>query len=521
MNPAGTTTARKILVVVTVDVMAWLLLRPWLDGLRDAGYEVNIACSRGKYFDQLAGAGYIMHPVLFRRTFNIFAHVIPLVQLAGIIRSGRFTLVNTHSPVAAALGRLAAAFASVDHIIYTVHGFYFHDRMHPFLRNPLIALEWLFGRWTDSYMFVSEEDRRSAEALGIAGTNAFTTTIYNGVDPAIYRPAIPEDDLGALRAVHGMRNRPTVGIVGRIVKEKGHREFLHMATALTAEGLDATYLVVGDSLPSDRDQFGPELRRLVTEAHLDDRFVFTGMTDSVPQYLRLMDVFVLPSYREGFPRSILEAMATGLPVVTTDIRGCREAVVEGESGFIVPPRDSQALADAVGRLLREPALRQRMGAEGRRMALEKYDFKKVSRNFVRFVQDVETDRCPASAPVSPSSMRIAFTLSAAALLAAIIFLTYVLPGFAQDITLRRLGSPVLLAAAGDLVGCLAIVFLISWKFGGLLCITLVAVEIFLSVKGIAGPHQLIWITNLIPCLILVAYLAPLIARSRNWRRSAR
>ncbi len=242
-------TDRKILIIVTVDIMAWNLLRPWLEGLRDAGYEVHIACSRGKYFDRLSEAGFIMHPVRLRRTVNMCAHVIPLIQLIGIIRSGRFTLVNAHSPVAAAVGRLAAAFTSVDHIVYTVHGFYFHDRMHPFLRNLLIALEWLLGRWTDAFMFVSDEDRCTARSLGISGANALITTIYNGVDPAIYRPGLPEDDLSGLRAAHGMRNRPVVGIVGRIVREKGYREFLDMASALTAGGFDATYLVVGDSLP--------------------------------------------------------------------------------------------------------------------------------------------------------------------------------------------------------------------------------------------------------------------------------
>lgn len=513
------TADNRILVVVTVDIMAWNLLRPWLDGLREAGFEVHIACSRGKYFDRLSGAGYIMHPVRLRRSFNVFAQIIPLIQLTGIIRAGRFTIVNTHSPVAAAVGRLAATLASVDHIVYTVHGFYFHDRMNPFLRNQLIALEWLFGRWTDAFMFVSDEDKRTAESLGISGSNALTMTIYNGVDPAIYRPPSPEDGLDQLLALHGISRRPVVGIVGRIVKEKGHREFLEMARALTARGFDATYLVVGDSLPSDRDQFGPEFRRLVAEANLSDRFVFTGMTDKVPQYLRLMDIFVLPSYREGFPRSILEAMSTGLPVVATDIRGCREAVVEGVTGLIVPPANSQALTGAVERLLNDTEMRQRMGAAAHSIALEKYDFHKVRRRFVTFVQRVVNEDLGA-APVSPASMKIALTLSSAAILVGLVFLTYVFPGLTEYQLSLRIHSPLIPAAVGDLVGCLMIGFLMDWRLGAILYITLFAVEATLSEKGIWGIRQLVWFTNLIPSLILISYLAPLIARARNWRRSA-
>ncbi|MBI3698436.1 MAG: glycosyltransferase, partial [Acidobacteria bacterium] len=109
--------------------MPWVLLWPWLCALRDAGYEVHIACSRGKYFDQLAAAGMHMHPVALRRSFNPFVHFRPFVQLYRLIRRGGFSAVNTHSPVAAAVGRLAARLAGGPKVVYTVHGFYFHDNM--------------------------------------------------------------------------------------------------------------------------------------------------------------------------------------------------------------------------------------------------------------------------------------------------------------------------------------------------------------------------------------------------------
>jgi len=293
------------------------------------------------------------------------------------------------------VGRLAALLAGADNIVYTVHGFYFHDRMPPWVVRPLIAIEWFLGRWTDGFMFVSDEDRRTAQKLGICGVNARVCTIYNGVELDVYHPApppgvpLPSDKvLAELRVKHALPERPVVGIVGRIVKEKGHREFLEMSAALTRSGIDATYLVVGDSLPSDRDQFGPEFRAEVEKAKLADRFVFTGMTTQVPDYLRLMDIFVLPSYREGFPRSILEAMATSLPVVATDIRGSREAVKNGVTGLIVPPRDAQGLRTAVEFLLLNPERRKEMGEQARRIATEKYDLREVSRQFVSFIESV-------------------------------------------------------------------------------------------------------------------------------------
>jgi glycosyltransferase involved in cell wall biosynthesis len=389
MKPPTGKTDKKLLAIVTVDIMAWLLLRPWLAGLQATGYQVHIACARGEYYDRLAQAGFVMHPVRFRRTFNIFAHVVPLFQILALLRSGKFRIVNAHSPVAGAVGRLAAALAGVPVIVYTVHGFYFHDRMPLFLRSAFIAIEWMLGRWTDAFMFVSDEDRRTAQRFGICGNNAPICTIYNGVDLDAFHPPPSHGRSDALRMKHELPNRPIVGIVGRIVKEKGYREFLQMAIALTESGVDATYLVVGDSLPSDRDQFGLKLRTQVKIANLADRFVFTGMTDQVPQYLGLMDIFVLPSYREGFPRSVLEAMATGLPVVATDIRGCREAVVEGITGHIVPPRDAKALRIAVESLLADPERRRQMGAQARRVAIEKYDHRKVQDKFAGFVHAID------------------------------------------------------------------------------------------------------------------------------------
>lgn len=509
---------RRLLAIVTVDVMAWLLLRPWLEGLRNAGFDVHIACAKGKYFDQLAAAGFIMHPVRFRRTFNIFAHIIPFIQLIFILRAGRFQIANTHSPVAAAVGRLAAVFASVDNIIYTVHGFYFHDRMVPFLRNQLIALEWFFGRWTDAFMFVSDEDRRTAQRLGICGANARVCTIYNGVDVDLYHPP-PHSRSEALRLEHSLSDRPVVGIVGRIVREKGHREFLEMAIALTRSGIDATYLVVGDSLPSDRDHFGPEFRTLVGQANLSDRFVFTGMTDQVADYLRLMDIFVLPSYREGFPRSILEAMATRLPVVSTDIRGCREAVVDGVTGYIVPPRDADALRVAVESLLADPGRRRQMGEEARRVACERYDFRKVREQFVEFVKAVY-EGGPAFMSGGPIAILATKSVALVTLLIALLGL-YVVPNLTESLLALYYHRVWAFVLIGDAPGCAVIGLLLGWRWASVLYLGLTVLESACVWAGLWRTNQVIWFSNLVPTIVIGGLLIPLLFEARNWRRPKR
>jgi len=376
-------TYSRTLAVTTVDIMPWVLLRPWLKALQDSGHVVHLACSRGPYFDLLAGEGFHMHEVALRRSFNPFVHLRPLWQLYSLLRRERFDAVNAHSPVAAAVARLAAWLAGVRPCLYTVHGFYFHDGTRPAARWLFAGIEWLLGRLTCHFVFVSEEDRQTALRLGIAREECGTTTIWNGVDLGRFRPVGTHARFSGAKTHPGApADRPVVGIVGRIVREKGYREFLSMAQAIVATGRQGSFLVVGDSLPSDRDQFGGRFRALVRSSKLESRFHFTGLTDDVPEYLRMMEIFVLPSYREGFPRSVIEAMATGLPVVATDIRGCREAVVHGETGLIVPPKDSRALTEAVLYLLDHPEEARRMGAAGRRRAEELYDQRLVQQRFV-------------------------------------------------------------------------------------------------------------------------------------------
>ena len=391
-NPQPSPEKPRLLAIVNVDSMAWVLLRPWLTGLQEAGYEVHIACAPGEYFARLAAQGFKMHAVSIRRSFRPWLHVRPFFELMKITRQGGFSIVNTHSAVAAATGRIAAWAGGCSAIIYTVHGFYFHDNMPAVPRSLFMAVEWILGRFTKVFMFVSDEDRRTATRTGIAPAKSRSITIFNGVDLDAFCPKETcAERVRAFKCQLGIDHAvPVVGIVGRIVREKGHREFLEMARYV-AQKRNAIFLVVGDSLPSDRDQFGAVFKKEVANAGLTPHFLFTGQTDQVPDYLRIMDIFLLPSYREGFPRSIVEAMATGLPVIATDIRGCREAVVHGMTGLIVPPKDGEALARAVDRLLSNPEEAKSMGRAGRQRAVELYDYRTVKRRFVDCVDETLRD----------------------------------------------------------------------------------------------------------------------------------
>jgi glycosyltransferase involved in cell wall biosynthesis len=155
-----------------------------------------------------------------------------------------------------------------------------------------------------------------------------------------------------------------VGIVGRVTPAKGHREFLEMAAHLAGPFPNARFLIVGEATRGEEDEGRAILDGLAT-GPLRERVTVTGFRSDVPDLLAGLDVFAFPSHNEAFGLALIEAMATGLPTVSSDCDGVLDIVVEGETGLMVPPRDGAKLAAAVGALLGDAARRERMGQAGR------------------------------------------------------------------------------------------------------------------------------------------------------------
>ncbi|MEB3329557.1 MAG: glycosyltransferase family 4 protein [Candidatus Sericytochromatia bacterium] len=381
----------KLLVICALDLTAWAFLRPQLQAMRARGWEVHLACSPGPRLPALAAAGIRCHPIPISRRLLDAGHVLTLARLWRLMRAERFDLVHVHTPIAAALGRVAARLAGVPRVAYTAHGFYFHDEMAPGPRRLHIALERALGRLTDAMIAVSGEDAATAVQLGILPA-ARVTHVPNGIDPGRFGQA-PGAELAAWRARLGLPpDALVVGTMGRLVREKGFGELFEAIARLAPHHPRLHLLVVGDALASDRDPFKEALLARVDAPPLAGRVHLTGFTDAVPTVLALMDVFALPSYREGLPVSILEAMATGLPVVATDIRGCREEVVAGETGLLVPTRDAARLAEALEQLLGDPDLRARMGAAGRARVAALFDERQACDQVVAVLERLGAER---------------------------------------------------------------------------------------------------------------------------------
>ncbi len=365
----------KVCQLCAVDFTLSKFLLPLIDGMHEAGWEVTAVCSDGKEIASLRGQGYRIETIPIPRSKNPWLVLRSLIVLTGYFRQHKFDVLHAHTPIAALIGRIAAKFAGIPLVIYTAHGFYFHDDMSRWRRTLFVTLERIGGRFTDLLFCQSAEDAKVAVSEGIAPASQ-VMAIGNGVDVTRFDPA----KVGAGEAMKSALGIPqeafVVGLIGRMVREKGVAEFLQAVTSLAGRYPTLWVLLVGGRLTTDHAQ-GVETNFSEARRVLGDRMVATGFRDDIPQLLAAMDLFCLPSWREGMPRSIIEAMMMAKPVLATDIRGSREEVVAEETGVLVPVRSPELLATAMRRFLEAPAWGRSLGLAGRQRALKLYDEKKV------------------------------------------------------------------------------------------------------------------------------------------------
>lgn len=372
---ASGTGALKVCQLCAVDFTLQHLLLPLIDGMRERGWSLISVCSEGKYFRSMRQRGYHLKEVsISRNLFSLRSHLRAIWEIYTICRRERFDVLHVHTPIAALLGRIAGRMAGVPLIIYTAHGFYFHDEMPRWKYRVFVWLERCSGRLTDFLFTQSSEDARTAIAERIALPTK-VTAIGNGVSVDSFAPNQAKR-AQVRRALKIPGEAFLIGVVARRVREKGLLEFLEAAVELGGRFPHTYFLLIGERLPSDHDA---SIERELSAAQkiLGPRLLAVGYRADVPDLLGAMDLFCLPSYREGMPRSIIEAMMMELPVVTTNIRGAREEVIPGETGLLVPIKDAVALTRALETLIVEPARARQMGLAGRRRALDFYDERSV------------------------------------------------------------------------------------------------------------------------------------------------
>jgi len=382
----------RVAHVTAVDISLYLLLLNQLCSIQAEGYEVVGISSPGKHSVKLAAAGIEHIPVTIVRNLAPFRDLLSLWQLYRVFRREKFTIVHTHTPKPSLLGQLAARLAGVPIVVNTIHGFYFHDNMSPRSRQFYIMMEKIAARCSDVILSQNREDIQTAIQKGICKP-AKIKYLGNGISLSVFDPArVSPEAIRHRREDVGLPpDASVVGFVGRLAaRRKGFINFLAAAQRVARETPQAYFLIVGEADHGKPDAVEPQAAR---EYGIADRCRFVGQRPNaeLPEWYSLIDVLALPSLFEGVPRVVMEAAAMGVPAIVTDVKGNREAVQHGRNGLLVPLGDVQALADAIIEILSDREKAQRMGEEGRRIALERFDerlvFKRVKAEYARLLRE--------------------------------------------------------------------------------------------------------------------------------------
>lgn len=371
----------KIAHLTTVDLSLRYLILPQLEAALEWGDSIAISAP-GEYVAELEERG-IRHVALpaSTRGMKLGSDLKAMSQLWRVLKTEKPDILHTHNPKPGVYGRVLGRLAGVPIVMNTVHGLYATPDSSPIKRAVVYTLEAIASRFSDAELVQNPEDLELLRRLRIVAPGKLRL-LGNGVDLDRFNPERVAASREVTRAALGIQpNQVAVGMVGRLVAEKGVPE---LVDAMPRLGSSARVFVVGPHDPDKSDALESEILERGRAVGIE----FLGMRQDVDALYGAFDIFVLPSHREGFPRAAMEAAACGLPLVLTNIRGCREVVDDGVNGFLVPVRDPTSLAEAINSLVDDEILRRRMGEASSGKASFEFDEKRIVKIVMNSYRDI-------------------------------------------------------------------------------------------------------------------------------------
>lgn len=362
--------ARRILMVVNHAGFFLTHRLPLAVAARERGHEVHIATPQSKHVPAIEASGLAWHPVrLTRSGTNPFAELRAVSDLVSLYRRLRPDLVHHVTTKPVLYGTAAARITGVPAVVNALAGLghlsLADDFFHRVLRGGVrLGFKAILRHRNMRVIFQNEDDRSAFVDRGILSPRETVLVPGSGVDPDLFLPT--ERPRG---------NPPVVVLPSRMLYTKGVAEFVSAARILRADGATARFVLVGEPDPDNPASIPAwQLSRWASEGVVE----WQRRRDDMPAVYAESDIVVLPSYREGMPKVLIEAAACGLPAVTTDVPGCRDVVEHERSGLLVPVRDQgRELAKAIARLLGDEELSRAMGRRGRELVLERFALSRV------------------------------------------------------------------------------------------------------------------------------------------------
>lgn len=344
---------KRVLIVSTVSRQFYLFEQVNIGLLKELGYEVHGAGNFSDLNERLDTVDIIRHPIHIQRNPFSIKNIAAYLQLKRLMKKYSFDLVHCHSPMGACLARLAAKATGIKKVIYTAHGFHFYKGA-PLINWLLFyPIERWLSRYTDTLITINREDYKRAKDFKTCKVQ-YVPGI--GIDTAAFDHITI--DKKAMRNELGIGDQDIVIIsVGELNKTKNHEVIIKALSAKQCQSFK--YILCGTGLKEH------ELKTLVEKNGLEGRVIFMGYQNDIPRILSIADIFVQPSFREGLPVALMEAMASGLPVVCSRVRGNTDLIKNTKGGFLVEPEDVNGFRDALTRLAADKVLQNRFGSRNK------------------------------------------------------------------------------------------------------------------------------------------------------------
>jgi glycosyltransferase involved in cell wall biosynthesis len=367
----------RLLIVTTVPETIDAFLLPYAEHFRGLGWAVDALTGPGERLTGKACFDRVFSIDWTRNPLDVRAMRRAPRRVREIVAEGAYDIVHVHTPVAAFLTRLSLRHrrrGGAPQVVYTAHGFHFHPGATAGRGALFLALEKLAARWTDYLVVINRDDAAAAERWRFLPPDRVRLMPGIGVDLGLYAPErVSPEDVRALRRSLHLGDQPCVLMVAEFIPRKRHVDLLRAFASIAGDdSLPRAHLLLAGS--------GGGLEAVRAQARasgLEERTHFLGFRRDVPVLMRASSALVLPSEQEGLPRSVLEAMAMGLPVVGSRIRGTAELLEDG-CGFLHGVGDAAELGSLLRRVLLDPASAQAAAARAR-ARVARYDLANVIR----------------------------------------------------------------------------------------------------------------------------------------------
>jgi glycosyltransferase involved in cell wall biosynthesis len=324
---------------------------------------------------------------------SLINHISPVdnlkavVDIGRIISAGDYDIVHTHSSVAGVVGRLAAFTTRTPVIVHHIHGWGLREGMSRLTRTVYLGLERLCASFTDRLIVVSKPDIQKGLAHQIGREDRYVL-IYNGIELNEFRK---QADRRQICSELGLDpDGKLVGMIGRLDEQKNPLDLIRTAALVVKANSGVQFLIAGDG------PLRPECEEAISSLDLEDKVFLLGYRSDVPELLSILDLTVMSSLWEGLPIAFLEAMAAGKPIVANDVDGARDVVVDGETGFLVPPHEPARMAEQLLRLLGDETLCGEMG----QLARERSNYFSIER-MTRSLESLYRERVSAVRRLRP------------------------------------------------------------------------------------------------------------------------